>query len=102
MVELVAVYLLGFGDADRQCMFARLDVRQFHFFGNDIGTRTPVGTGEVGRSDRLFHLFFGIPFRADIRSQTFLQPNTCRRIKTAERGTIVTPGNKVQNFLSIY
>ena len=102
MVQLIAIYLLGFGDADCQRMFTRLDIGQFDFFRNDIGTRTPVGTREVGRSNRLFHLFFRISFFTDIRSQTFLQPHTRSRVETAERGTVVTPGDKVQHFFPIH
>ena len=83
-------------------MFTRLDIGQFDLLRHHIGTRTPVGTGKIGRSDRLFHFFLCISFLSDIRGQTFLQPHARCRIETAERGTVITPRDKVQHFFAIH
>ena len=102
MVQFIAIYLLSFGDAYGKCMFARLDISQFDFLRHHIGTRTPVGTGKIGRSDRFFYFFLCISFLSDIRGQTFLQPHTRCRIETAERAQSLRHGIKFSTSFAIH
>lgn len=101
MIQFIAIYLLCLRDTYLKRMFTGRQVTNNSLLRHHIATRTPIGTGQIRRSQRFFNLFCRIPLITYICGNSWYQPYSRGRIKTAERSTVITPRNEIQHLLAI-
>ena len=89
MIQFIAIYLLCLRDTYLKRMFTGRQVTNNSLLRHHIATRTPIGTGQIRRSQRFFNLFCRIPLITYICGNSWYQPYSRGRIKTAERSTDV-------------
>ena len=95
MIQFIAIYLLCLRDTYLKRMFTGRQVTNNSLLRHHIATRTPIGTGQIRRSQRFFNLFCRIPLITYICGNSWYQPYSRGRIKTAERSTVITPRNEI-------